>query len=310
MTMDDQSSGRPKIALLGEFSAGKSTLLNGLLEQERSPMRVTATHVPPLWYTHGEGKAVRVTKDGSEFELEGDDLSAVPLEGTQYVRVFVTADILERCDLIDMPGSSDPNMSPEIWDAMLPRADGVIWCTPSTQAWRQSEAAIWEEVPEKLYDHSILLLTRIDKVRKAEDRARLHSRVSREVAGKFRGVFPVALLQALESKDDPEMWRNSGMAAFTDALNEITKEFASGGKKGGALSAMPQREAATAAVSDDTGSNTAAEDPGRSENPSDDQQASPEPEKTSGPAVVPRRVTRLGNRSARTRRSGSNEHLL
>ena len=234
------SAKTPRIILLGEFSAGKSTLVNALLEQERSPMRATASHVPPIWYSHGTGASVRVTKDGSEFELDTDDISAVPMDDTQYLRVFVEAPILERCDLIDMPGSSDPNMSPDIWDAVLPQADGAIWCTPSTQAWRQSEAAIWEEVPEELYKHSLLLLTRIDKVRSPEDRARLHARISREVSGQFRGVFPVALLQALQGREDEAMWRQSGMAAFNDAFGEIISEISKGGPVGGALSARPR----------------------------------------------------------------------
>jgi hypothetical protein len=93
-----------------------------------------------------------------------DEVASVPVEGTQFVRVFLEAPILERLDFIDMPGSSDPNMSPDIWNAILPQADAVIWCTPATQAWRQSEAAIWDEVDPDVQERSVLLVTRIDKV--------------------------------------------------------------------------------------------------------------------------------------------------
>jgi GTPase Era involved in 16S rRNA processing len=41
------------VAILGEFSSGKSTLANVLLGRVSSPVRVTATQVPPIWYTHG-----------------------------------------------------------------------------------------------------------------------------------------------------------------------------------------------------------------------------------------------------------------
>ncbi|MEM6388330.1 MAG: dynamin family protein [Pseudomonadota bacterium] len=303
------SAKTPRIILLGEFSAGKSTLVNALLEQERSPMRATASHVPPIWYSHGTGASVRVTKDGSEFELDTDDISAVPMDDTQYLRVFVEAPILERCDLIDMPGSSDPNMSPDIWDAVLPQADGAIWCTPSTQAWRQSEAAIWEEVPEELYKHSLLLLTRIDKVRSPEDRARLHARISREVSGQFRGVFPVALLQALQGSEDEAMWRQSGMAAFNDAFGEIISEISKGGPVGGALSAMPRPANAEPRIAGEARSESSPVGVEAS-----DAVAVPnvenEPTAPVAPAVVPRRVTRLSGGSTRPRRAGSSDPLL
>ncbi|MEO0711680.1 MAG: hypothetical protein AAFY68_13195, partial [Pseudomonadota bacterium] len=99
------SAKTPRIILLGEFSAGKSTLVNALLEQERSPMRATASHVPPIWYSHGTGASVRVTKDGSEFELDTDDISAVPMDDTQYLRVFVEAPILELTAVFGDPNA-------------------------------------------------------------------------------------------------------------------------------------------------------------------------------------------------------------
>ena len=52
-------------------------------------------------------------------------------------------EILNLCDIVDMPGISDPNMDADVWRNMLHLADSIIWCTPATQAWRQSEAAVW-----------------------------------------------------------------------------------------------------------------------------------------------------------------------
>ena len=43
---------RPVFALMGEYSAGKSTLLNLLLDLEVLPTKVTATNLPPVWLTY------------------------------------------------------------------------------------------------------------------------------------------------------------------------------------------------------------------------------------------------------------------
>lgn len=212
---------KPRLALLGEFSAGKSTLANALLGRASSPVRVTATQVPPIWYSAGSCDPVLVEMDGTETTITPEEVASVPVEGTRAVKVFLESDILEAVDLIDMPGSSDPNMSADIWDALLPLADMVIWCTPAAQAWRQSEAAIWDMVPERLHRRSLLLLTRIDTVRTEEDRARLIARVTRETDGLFREVLPVSPLQAIEADGGADGLRASGLTDVIDALEGI-----------------------------------------------------------------------------------------
>jgi hypothetical protein len=219
-------SAKPKIAFLGEFSSGKSTLANVLLGRVSSPVRVTATQVPPIWYTHGDGDPIVVDSEGHETVIGLDEVASVPVEGTQFVRVFLSAPILERLDFIDMPGSSDPNMSPDIWNAILPQADAVIWCTPATQAWRQSEAAIWDEVDPDVQERSVLLVTRIDKVLSDADRARLMKRMRRETTGTFRDIFAVDLMSATEAtwRQRPAP-RRTGTQAVQAAVDSLLTGF-------------------------------------------------------------------------------------
>jgi hypothetical protein len=218
-TATPPSGRRARVILLGEFSAGKSTLANALLGRQASPMRVTATQVPPLWYVFGPAEAppVAIGAEGDETPLPQGDLAAAP-PGTRFLRVPCPAPILERIDLMDMPGSSDPNMDPAIWDALLPEADAAVWCTAATQAWRQSEAALWEAMPPQLQARGLLLVTRIDKVEAQRDRERVIARVRRETAGAFRAVLPVSLTEALAAEADPEA---SAAAGFCEARRAI-----------------------------------------------------------------------------------------
>jgi len=225
-SQDDATPRRPRIALMGEFSAGKSTLANLLLGEARSPVKVTATQLPPLWYVHGTGPMVRVDLYGDEHALGDEGLEAVSIAETSHVRVPVEAEVLELCDILDLPGISDPNMAPEVWGRGLDVADGVIWCTHATQAWRQSEAAVWEGVDPALFPRSMLLLTRIDKIASPRDRERIAARVRREAEGMFRAVFPISLTEALAAGDDPEVWAASGAEAFADALLEVVQALA------------------------------------------------------------------------------------
>lgn len=216
---------KPRIVLMGEFSAGKSTLANLLMGEALSQVQATATQMPPVWYAQGDGPAIRIAMDGSEEPLGPDVADAVTIGNTRAIRRFAEADILDACDIIDMPGSSDPNITEDIWQRMLPMADAVIWCTPATQAWRQSEAALWEEAPARLFPRSLLLITRIDKVLSGVDRQRVAGRVRREAGAMFRAVIPVSLLEAQDADEDPDAWRSSGLEAVLAGLQEILADL-------------------------------------------------------------------------------------
>ena len=216
---------KPRIALMGEFSAGKSTLSNLLMGVRPLPEKVTATRLSPVWITFGTEAPYRVDVDGTVEEIEIANLEQVPVEETRYVHLSIEADILGVCDLIDFPGISDPNMSSEVWERMLPEVDAVIWCTHANQAWRQSEAAVWEQMPQSVRENSILLITRYDKLTTERDRLRVFKRVTRETRGMFGGTFPISLLQAIRAGEDYELWDASGAGPFTEHLIDMIERL-------------------------------------------------------------------------------------
>lgn len=216
MTIDPPR--KPRIALMGEFSAGKSTLANLLLEQDSSPVQVTATQLPPVWYTLGSGRAERVLSDGSTEPISLTDWGAADPANTEMIRARIEADLLYAFDLIDMPGTSDPCMTSDIWSRVLPQVDIVIWCTPANQAWRQSEAAMWEQVRPELWQRSLLLVTRMDKMQSELDRRRVLARVRTEAGAMFREVLPIALPAAIAGREDADALEDTGAAALVRFL--------------------------------------------------------------------------------------------
>jgi len=217
---------KPVLCLMGEFSAGKSTLSNLLIKTSALPVNVTATQLPPVWISKGDETPYRVALDGQEFDIDLENLADVTVEDTRYIRIFHDADLLDLCDLIDMPGISDPNMDADVWQRVIPHADAVIWCTHATQAWRQSEAAVWAMLPPDLYKKSFLLLTRMDKILSDRDRMRVVKRVGRETEGLFNELFPISLTQALAAGEDLEKWSASGAEDFLGALIELLNSIA------------------------------------------------------------------------------------
>ena len=184
---------RPRVAILGEFSAGKSTLINLLTGRRDLRTQVTATQMPAVWLSYGDGEPRYVDMAGEEHPIDPARPELLNPARTAYIRVFMRTPVLEMCDLIDTPGNSDPNIPAEAWQRIAEMADVAVWLSPSTQAWRQSEAAAWKELPAELRRKSILLLTRADMIPNDTDRKRIMRRAEKEAGPHFSKIHMASL---------------------------------------------------------------------------------------------------------------------
>lgn len=219
---------KPAIALMGEFSAGKSTLLNFLLRHEFLPTQVTATQLPPVWLSYGTAAPYVMYEDGRRQTVDLARIHEIPVAGTRFLRVYMEADILEAVDLIDTPGISDPKIPADVWRRAVGYVNGVIWCTHATQAWRESERAAWVSLPERLRHNSLLLVTRADKLEE-KDRQKVLRRVNREAGSLFAKSILFSALDAIRARDDEqlrggELWTKSGGEKLIDAFFEIVTD--------------------------------------------------------------------------------------
>lgn len=211
----------PRIALMGEFSAGKSTLANLMIGTNPLPVQVVATQLPPVIISYGTGPSVIVDLSGGETPCNLEALQEVDPQHVAFIRFFCEEKILTRCDLIDMPGISDPNMCSSVWERVLPLADGVIWCTPATQAWRQSEAAVWDSIDDAIRQNSMLVVTRADMLQTEMDRMKVMKRVRAETGTLFAKTVMMSLTKARDGADDGELWAQSGADDFVEKFLRI-----------------------------------------------------------------------------------------
>lgn len=221
----DWSMRKPVIALMGEFSSGKSTLLNLLIGQDILPTQVTATRMPPVWLTYGNEAPYRMDDQGRKHRVNLQKTDNIPIKSTRYIRLFVEADILKQCDLIDTPGISDPNIKTSYWLRTVRFANAVMWCTHAGQAWRESERGAWEALPPRLRETSILLVTRKDKVRSERDLEKIRRRLERETQHLFNSRMFVSLTNAIRARQagDAAAWAESGAEEFAEMIEKIVE---------------------------------------------------------------------------------------
>ncbi|WP_170391551.1 dynamin family protein [Ruegeria arenilitoris] len=225
--IEQWSRRKPVFALMGEFSAGKSTLMNFLLRKQALPTQVTATQLPPVWFSWGNKPAYVQRHDGTTSPIGLDELDKVGVNDAQFIRIYLEADILEAVDLIDTPGISDPKIQADVWRRAVGQANGVLWCTHSTQAWRETERATWVSLPERLQHNSLLLVTRADAL-DLKDRQKVLRRINREAGHLFNRTILFSARDAIIARDktgDAELWSRSGGGKMIDSFLEITEQI-------------------------------------------------------------------------------------
>lgn len=228
--LDFWFSKKPTLALMGEFSAGKSTLLNLILADDVLQTRVTATSMPVVWLTYAdEIKAESLSRDGTLTEFDVEEMGADGQKDQLAVRLSLPNDVLKRIDIIDTPGISDSRLAKDALSFLGPYLDAAIWCTAANQAWRQTEKAMWMTQPEQLRQRSVLALTRADTLRKKGDLDKVLGRCTRETDGLFAQVLPISAIAALQARDDdgnisnPSDWEASYAPAFFDQMNSLVE---------------------------------------------------------------------------------------
>ncbi len=186
----------PRIALIGEFNSGKSTLANYLVGIDSLPTSVVSnTCIPTLLSYASEPTITAVYADGRR-EL----LSAVEAaDGAALTRLEVglPSDRLRRLQVLDLPGLDDPSMTGVPYELSIHHPDALLWCTVATQAWKESERAAWLDMPGYLRDRGLLVATFRDLLSDPADQLRVLDRLNGDAAPLFREVVMVSAKSAL-----------------------------------------------------------------------------------------------------------------
>lgn len=182
------------VAVVGEFSRGKSTFINHLLGKEALPTgnlpttamltRITHSEKPHLVYAGSDGRKMELpikpdVWDGLTANLNGKDPQGVVYLGMQqqWLRDY-------NLQIIDTPGAGDLNdaRGSLVNDAIL-SSDAVIITISALAALSMTEKLFIEQrILTKKVPHLMLILTRLDQVTENE-----RTSVIQLVKNKLRG---------------------------------------------------------------------------------------------------------------------------
>jgi 50S ribosomal subunit-associated GTPase HflX len=190
--MEQRLSRALRLAICGEHNSGKSSLANLLGGIESLPTAaVSNTRIPTLLYHAPEPEIWAVCDTaGRRARLRADHNTLA--QSVFRLEVGLPSQRLRGIEILDFPGLPGPAHV----DLALHAVDAALWCTVSTQAWKESERLAWNELPARLRSCGLLVSTHADLLADARDREKLLTRLRRECDSVFRDIVMVSTLDA------------------------------------------------------------------------------------------------------------------
>jgi GTPase SAR1 family protein len=143
------------IAIMGEFSAGKSTFVNGLLGESVAPMGVLPTTNTINVFRRGTGRGARVHyRDGSISTVSAEQLDPYlrnlddkEADRIRHLEIDRVGERMGDAAVVDTPGlNALDEYHEKVARAFIEEADAVVWIFSATQGGTATEAGILGEL--------------------------------------------------------------------------------------------------------------------------------------------------------------------
>lgn len=197
-----------RLAVVGEFSRGKSTFLNALLGEELQPVRAIPCSGTLTVLKYGsEKRVVCHYKDGTQAEIPFDQyqkLASIPKEAASGNHEFELpeSDIaeivlehpgLELCrhhvEIVDSPGLNEHADRTAITERLLKDTDAAIFLTSAQHQLTQNEQNLLQNLKHRLQqgnseaptDNLFVLVNFMDMMRSSEDKEDVVRRVKNTI---------------------------------------------------------------------------------------------------------------------------------
>lgn len=218
-------AGKTVVALGGSFSAGKSSLVNALLDTRLMPTDVNPTTAVPAYAMHGEASRIQaLDTDGTLHDIPEAQLKNFTHEGggAQGIRTFYAhhPDFpWQNLALLDTPGYTSPGSADaEMARTWLNTAHAILWCIPADAGTISASDLQFLATLDKNIPFAIAL-TKADK-KPAEDLDSIAAQIQENVEKHGLATQNIFLINAREKDTLTEL--TAWLANLDNQTNDLT----------------------------------------------------------------------------------------
>lgn len=214
------------VTVMGEFSSGKSTLVNAFIGADVAPTGIAPTTATINVVRYGRERGGRVIAiDGSSTELSWDALMAqlralTPEASRRIDRVEILLPLpqLEKLNIVDTPGlNSIQREHEQTARAFIARADAVVWVFTAAQGGKASEKLALQSI--RAQGKRVLgVLNKADQL-SASERDQVCAYIAGQLGDSVEAIVPLAAREALAWRSDATL-PDGNWPALADALEQ------------------------------------------------------------------------------------------
>lgn len=167
------------VTVLGEFSSGKSTFINALIEEKLLAMKVRPTTATITRLQYGSKRSLEVNfRDGKKKKYNLKDLHELTVESfvkedeilnsIAYVQVDLDNEILREIDIADTPGfNSSLERHSEITAEFINHSDIILWLFDANQLEKKTTFELIERHCK--FSKPIGIINKVDQIFEGEE---------------------------------------------------------------------------------------------------------------------------------------------
>lgn len=216
-----------QIAVIGQFSSGKSTFLNALLGQDILPTGITPITSKVCKICYGEDYILEILyKDGRKVLQNIDFLHKLSRENSQNINHFcLYAPILslKEINFLDTPGFNSQNSDDTHTTLkILENVDGIIWLTLIDNAGKNSEKALLKEFITHFAQKSLCVLNQKDRLKDEAEVQTSLEYAKTAFEGIFSAVIPISAKLALSARrNTPQKFLETRLLDFAQKIQAL-----------------------------------------------------------------------------------------
>ncbi len=221
-----------EIAIVGQFSSGKSTFLNALLSKDILPTGITPVTSKVTYINYGKRYEMKVTYlSGKEIYLPINEMESYldqrksTIKDIKYLTLYAPLELLKSISLVDTPGLNSQSQSDtQTTHKVLQDVGGIIWLSLIDNAGKHSEAITLEHYMEAFKEKTICLLNQKDKYT-SQQIAQTKAYVEEKFDNYFVQVTPISAKLALEGRANrKEQLLEKEKQHFLNVLDQFTQD--------------------------------------------------------------------------------------